>query len=397
MENKAGMNIEWVILLGSFGMITLALSIIVFAALYQRKYAQKKAQLHEKDLQHQKLLVNAVIETKEQEQKRIAMELHDDVGSALTAIKFMVSGIEIDAETKDVLQESISSAISNVRRISNDLLPSILDEMGLKTAMLAFVKTLPETVHFTSSGQEWTNLPKSVSLALYRITQELINNILKYAEADVAGCVLEDIRDDLHGRRRRINVCVPHHELFQDVILNGSGKLFLFYALLFGCYDVEGENRDNGSVHGHGNRHFVQRDLVKQDFHVQHGINGYSGFSYVANHAFVIRIVAAMRGKVECNGQSFLAGCEVPAVKCVRFFGCGKPGVLANGPRANGIHGAIRPAKERSFSADKSEVFGRFHRFRIVIAVECDLFGGYKYRFVGLCMPVACSGCNVFE
>lgn len=185
MENEAGINIEWVILLGSFGMITLALSIIVFAALYQRKYAQKKAQLHEKDLQHQKLLVNAVIETKEQEQKRIAMELHDDVGSALTAIKFMVSGIEIDPETKDVLQESITSAITNVRRISNDLLPSTLDEMGLKTALQVFVKGLPESVHLTSSGQEWTNLPKSVSLALYRITQELVNNILKYAEADV--------------------------------------------------------------------------------------------------------------------------------------------------------------------------------------------------------------------
>ena len=114
----------------------------------------------------------------------------------------------------------------------------------------------------------------------------------------------DNVTDDLHARRRRINISVAHHELFQDIVLDGARELFLADALLFRGHDIARQNGQYRPVHGHGYRHLVQRDTVEQDLHVLHGVDRNARFAHVARHTRVIGIVAAVSGQVEGNGDA---------------------------------------------------------------------------------------------
>ena len=65
------------------------------------------------------------------------------------------------------------------------------------------------------------------------------------------GSVGEDVRDDAHRWRGRIDISVPHHELFENVVLDGAGQLFRRHALLFAGNDEQRENGKHRAVHGH--------------------------------------------------------------------------------------------------------------------------------------------------
>ena len=95
---------------------------------------------------------------------------------------------------------------------------------------------------------------------------------------------LKNIGNDPHGRYGRINVGIPHHEFLQDIILDGPGSVLPSDSLLFGSNNIKCQDRKYRTVHGHGNRHFIQGDLVKQDLHVEDGIDGNTGFPDIANH-----------------------------------------------------------------------------------------------------------------
>ena len=78
--------------------------------------------------------------------------------------------------------------------------------------------------------------------------------------------VLDDVRDDPHRRRRRIDVRVADHELLQDVVLNGSRQVLLRNALLLRRDDIAGEHRQHRTVHRHRHRHPIERNAVEQVF-----------------------------------------------------------------------------------------------------------------------------------
>jgi signal transduction histidine kinase len=184
-------NLELIFALVTLGMILLALGIISLVFIYQRKIQKKQSEMQELDISYQKGLVNAIIEARETEQRRIALELHDDVGSTLTAIKFSVLSLQMEEKTKETLTHNLNDAIQKVRRISNELLPSILEELGLLTAANSLVKQLNDQLEeVTISIQVVQDPPaigqtKEVNLAFYRVLQELLNNIIKYADATV--------------------------------------------------------------------------------------------------------------------------------------------------------------------------------------------------------------------
>ncbi len=76
-------------------------------------------------------------------------------------------------------------------------------------------------------------------------------------------------------------------------------QLFVLGTLLQGSDDIEGQNRQHGAVHGHGDGHFVQRDLVEQDLHVLDGADAHASLTHVAHDAFVVGVVATVCGQVE--------------------------------------------------------------------------------------------------
>ncbi|OQB97069.1 MAG: hypothetical protein BWX86_00461 [Verrucomicrobia bacterium ADurb.Bin122] len=156
----------------------------------------------------------------------------------------------------------------------------------------------------------------------------------------------EDVRDDLHGGRGRIDVGIPHHELLEDVVLDRAGELFQLRTLFEGGDDVEREHGQHGTVHRHRDGDLVQRDVAEQDFHVEDRVDGHAGLADVADDARVVAVVAAVGREIERDRQTGLTGGEVALIKRVGLFRGGEAGVLAHGPGLLDVHRGVRAAHE---------------------------------------------------
>ncbi len=139
--------------------------------------------------------IKAMVATQEEERKRISRDLHDDVGTKLSALKLFVSSLHDKAacinneEIKSLAKSSeqfITEAMQDVRGLLLNLSPTVLEEFGYTTAVEGFVNKINEThlIKFTLVifGMN-KRIQTAYELVLYRITQELINNVLKHAEA----------------------------------------------------------------------------------------------------------------------------------------------------------------------------------------------------------------------
>lgn len=189
MDGTQKTNYEMIFYIITVGMIFLSFAIIAFVIVYQRKMQRKRFEFQQLKLDNQQQLTTSIIEAKEAEQRRIALELHDDVGSTLTAIKFMVAVLPEDLAAKEKLNETLVNVIKKVRRISNELLPTVLEEFGLIAALNSLSNQLNDQITDISIQTDVTNKgisieqSKDVELSCYRIVQELLNNIIKYANA----------------------------------------------------------------------------------------------------------------------------------------------------------------------------------------------------------------------
>ena len=157
----------------------------------------------------------------------------------------------------------------------------------------------------------------------------------------------EDVGDDAHGRQGRIDVGVPHHELFEDVVLDRARKLGGRDALLLAGHDEQRQDWQHRAVHGHGYAHLGQRDAVEQGAHIVDGIDGNARHAHVAAHAGVVAIVAAVRGEVEGDRKALLAAREIAPVEGVRILRRGEARILPDGPGLLDVHGGIGAAQER--------------------------------------------------
>ena len=131
--------------------------------------------------------VSRILGAQELERKRIARELHDETGQALTAILLGLRPLEeIDATAARALRELVKDALTSVRRLSVDLRPSVLDDFGLVAALERFSVDLQErsdtTITLATHGLD-TRLPEPVETALYRVTQEAVANALRHGKA----------------------------------------------------------------------------------------------------------------------------------------------------------------------------------------------------------------------
>jgi len=136
--------------------------------------------------------VRRVVDAQESERKRLARELHDETGQALTSILLGLKPLEAsmaDDQSRAALaqlREHVVAALQDVRRLAVELRPAVLDDFGLVPALErltdAFAEQTNIRVDFHSALRD-TRLPNEVETALYRVVQESLTNIVKHASA----------------------------------------------------------------------------------------------------------------------------------------------------------------------------------------------------------------------
>ncbi|HBA59447.1 MAG TPA: hypothetical protein DCZ92_01220 [Elusimicrobia bacterium] len=141
-----------------------------------------------------------VISAQETERKRLSRELHDGVGQILSGVKFRLESLpgEIalggkDAEKIVKVGGFLSHAISEIRRVSQNLMPSELMDLGLEPALRTLCREFKERAGVPVTLKA-VNVPREISpelaLALFRIAQEALNNVGKHSKASVAAVAL---------------------------------------------------------------------------------------------------------------------------------------------------------------------------------------------------------------
>ena len=152
----------------------------------------------------------SLLSGQEKERKRLAREIHDGIGPALSSIKLQIDWLankNADQEVTKKLQnisQNISLVATEIRQISHALMPSSLMDFGIVSALKNMVSRLNESgktlVLFDTNLIDLT-LPKNLELNLYRIVQELVSNALKYSKCT-------EIQIQLYQLEKRIQLSV---------------------------------------------------------------------------------------------------------------------------------------------------------------------------------------------
>jgi len=126
-------------------------------------------------------LTRLLLRAQEDERRRIARELHDEAGQALTAVK-----IELDLDGHRDAGEKVGRALAQVRDLSNLLRPSALDDLGLSAALRALAEDVSERSRIRVDLDIQTGgrtFPPEIEVVLYRVVQEALTNIVRHAKA----------------------------------------------------------------------------------------------------------------------------------------------------------------------------------------------------------------------
>jgi two-component system, NarL family, sensor kinase len=193
LENESTLEVSLVILAGSLGMLILAFAIILFVVLYQKKILSQQNQIQATENRHQKELLDATIEIAELEREKIAKNIHDDVGTMLNVIKLHLTKISRNSEdrilSEKLIRESMSlldDSIQNIRGIAKDLMPPTLIKLGFEKGIIELCRQINASGNIRidhSFEMDGKRLPSKTELQLYRIIQEVVNNIIKHSRA----------------------------------------------------------------------------------------------------------------------------------------------------------------------------------------------------------------------
>lgn len=147
-------------------------------------------------------LLRKIVRGQEDERRRIARDIHDQLGQATTALRLNLESLRKQCEKYDDLCEEIDKTQKIAQRLDAEvdfliweIRPAVLDELGLKAALANFINEWSQhhniAADFHSTGLEDERLPAETETNIYRIAQEALNNVLKHAEATGVGVMLE--------------------------------------------------------------------------------------------------------------------------------------------------------------------------------------------------------------
>lgn len=142
--------------------------------------------------QTENLIIRTIIDTQEKERQRFAKDIHDSLGQQISAIKFYIGtsvNIVTDDKQRQILlksNEALVRVLADMRNICFNLMPKTLETFGLVEAVqeLSNQTAVPGKLNFIiNGGDDFPSLDKSLEIAVFRITQEFINNAIKHGKA----------------------------------------------------------------------------------------------------------------------------------------------------------------------------------------------------------------------
>lgn len=174
--------------------LVLTMGIVAMTFIIWRGYQEQKL-VREQQEQKMKLRdaqIRAEIESQENERKRFARDLHDGMGQSISALKLMLQSLPVNASLEErvaLVERSeilLNDMHQEIRRIAFNLMPHVLVQHGLVTALdesIQRINASGQVLVRVSSYDMPKRLPEVQEISLYRITQEWINNVIKYAQA----------------------------------------------------------------------------------------------------------------------------------------------------------------------------------------------------------------------
>lgn len=186
----------------------IALGVILLNQHFQKNLFRQRFQNEELKNNIQYNLFRASIEAQEVERKRIASNLHEEIGAVLSITRMHIVNMEprfsgTDQASLQSLRELVEAALNSMRRISHELMPPLLESFGLIHTLKSVGTQLARTNAIQvelSTSDEHRRWSASVELGLYRICMELINNTLRHADAARIKIEIEELGGMIYFR-----------------------------------------------------------------------------------------------------------------------------------------------------------------------------------------------------
>jgi signal transduction histidine kinase len=181
----------------------IAVGVVILNQHFQKNLYRQKLEQEEIKNRHQQELLTSSILVQEQERKRIAQDIHDELGALLSISRMHLVQLE-EKENQpgptyftgslQNIRSLTEKALSSMRKISHELMPPQLETFGLLKTLEAVAGHANKTGNITiciDAVDHFPELPWPLTLGLYRIMMELINNTLKHAGADTINIELD--------------------------------------------------------------------------------------------------------------------------------------------------------------------------------------------------------------
>lgn len=255
MQNSE--ELKWALLIASLAMLIMAFFVISFVMYYQKKKFEEEKKLNDIEKNYTRLLLDTALNSEETERRRIAQDLHDDIGTMLSLTKLSLNQLsKIIGESGDkddqIMRKSqslVEETILHVRRITRDLVPTTLERFGLAEAIDEFIHKLEEgnqlALSFRCNVEEFPRLGQKTELTIYRIMQELVNNSIKHANCSRIDIDLQ-INNKMIGLRVTDNGVGFDPEMIKENKLAGLGLLGIESRLAIVDGFVEYEKPEGG-------------------------------------------------------------------------------------------------------------------------------------------------------
>ena len=218
--------------------------VIMFCILLGKLYIKKIKENNQKELEFQKNINTAILETQEQVLNNISQDLHDDAGQQLTYINFQIENLKLDSHELHSQLEPLSQSVGNlsqsIRSISHSLNNQLLLQQDLFKAIANEVERLQKNPKVAFHLEVKDSAKKVVAvnekIVIYRIFQEVINNALKHAKAT------------------KINISIVTAPYF-SMTINDNGKGF----------EVSATSKQSLGLHSMKNR----ASIIEYDLNIQ--------------------------------------------------------------------------------------------------------------------------------